>query len=393
MKFNLLESILLDLDVFNLDLLERSKYISKPAYYLIAICCIYSLIAMHCSQQRCCVYGDVLDKKGWFYYNEIPNDNDLSTMTTDHANAMKNQHKSTNNSYKSRFVSYKMMLDYVRQEYEEIEAKAILSPTDINITRYKKAMDTLLNTSLRFAQKMQVHNWHNANNYSINPNLTNNYLNYAKNAHNLSNINLKNLVLIYAIDYSNFLINNENNINFSSRNTNINHQSLNHDNPDFIKQSLQIDQIVNFTKQYNIHFIIAKLDNLIIDYKMLGNQLKKSLGVDISNIINYTIDPNLQYQNNTNYRSMVQYAGRMQHPNSMQYASDLELKNDINWQNSFNNIVNIIKNNKTNQLSNGDILLFNTQTGHSIFIGGIQEHLTNQEIMDRIVLLNNLDLI
>jgi conjugal transfer pilus assembly protein TraF len=84
-------------------------------------------------------------ERGWFYYERPP------------------QIESQPSPPPPEYKSYKQLLDEVKAEYDEIEAKAIINPTPENIKAYRQAMQLVSDKSAKVAMLAATQNWQDPN--------------------------------------------------------------------------------------------------------------------------------------------------------------------------------------------------------------------------------------
>ena len=83
------------------------------------------------------------DPEGWLWYKKIPKKTVLKP----------NKEKASTPSETNKPLSYREQMKKVRQNFDEIQAKAILNPTIENVTEFQRAQNTVLNQADIF-QKM-----------------------------------------------------------------------------------------------------------------------------------------------------------------------------------------------------------------------------------------------
>lgn len=81
-------------------------------------------------------------ERGWFYYEKPPQVESLQ---------------------EPQFTSYKQLLDTVKAEYDEVEAKAIINPNPENVKAYREAMQLVSDKSAKVAMLTATQNWQDPN--------------------------------------------------------------------------------------------------------------------------------------------------------------------------------------------------------------------------------------
>jgi conjugal transfer pilus assembly protein TraF len=84
-------------------------------------------------------YSDVIATRGWYYYQDPP------TLVLA-PNVI-------------RVNSYSQLLETAKQEYQEIEAAAIINPSSANIKAYRQAIQILSDRSAKLAMLSATQNW------------------------------------------------------------------------------------------------------------------------------------------------------------------------------------------------------------------------------------------
>ena len=82
-------------------------------------------------------------ERGWFYYERPP--------------------QIASQPVQEQYKSYKQLLDEVKAEYDELEAKAIINPSSENVKDYRNAMQLVSDKSAKLAMLAATQNWQDPN--------------------------------------------------------------------------------------------------------------------------------------------------------------------------------------------------------------------------------------